>query len=160
LAKNAETEFRVVAFGSLVALDKNYVELAVMCLRALEDRDPRVRGIAAWGIGQLRKDVDRCVPALFKAWEAERERGGTDESRSAILESLGQFRSAVREAIPLALKVARDPKESPRLRENAVDVLKSFGAEAKHALLKLTELDQRADPHEKRLASSAKTALF
>ena len=130
-------------------------------IRALRDRDARVREDAAAALGKLGTDAKPAVPALIRALKVENDTY-LYSMRSAAATALGQIGPEAREAVPAlveALKTGAGEFRYHYVRSAAATALGQIGPEAKDAVPALIEALKSRGLGERDVCQAASTAL-
>lgn len=119
LETNPDPDVRVCMISSLVNDGRREVTLALV--RALEDGDESIRGMAALGLGyKYRPDKDLAVPALLKHIHETNE-----PTRALVVRCLGMVPEQSNVIVPELRRILEE-KGNPRIRGEASLALKSL----------------------------------
>ena len=91
-----------------------------LLIEALEDRDPRVRGLACWALGELKNSSGEVIEAL-----AKRLSDDDHEVRASAVHSLRLIKTLPTNVVE-RLEVARRTDPHPTVRNNAEEALLSI----------------------------------
>ncbi|QDT88569.1 HEAT repeat domain-containing protein [Gimesia algae] len=171
-----DREMAIRAAGSLKSK-----AVVMMLIKALEENDRDIAGLAARSLGELAIEADLAVPALMRAMEGTHERvqytaaqalgnfGAAaqpavpallkaldDQSiRLAAAGSLGRIGAPAQEAVPHLIKMLDDPQQ----RRAALEGLKQFGPLADQAIPRLKKLEQESKNYDLRLVQATIKAI-
>jgi HEAT repeat protein len=122
---------------ALGELGRHHKDVAPALLRALHTKDAYELGAVAWALSMLRKDPERCVPALVQALKRPSLPAANDDLRHNLIAGLGRFGPAAKSAIPTLAEIAANEKEDFELRHRAINALQMIGPDSKDTLLAL-----------------------
>jgi len=115
-------------------------------LQALKDRDPTLRGAAAFALGSIGAQPEKTVPALIEALKDPENR-----VRQSAADALGEFHSESSSAVPALAAALADPDD--QVRQTAAKSLISFGSEAQRSLPAFIDILQKPGAKDRYLAA-------
>jgi hypothetical protein len=137
---HASTEVRAAAVSSLAKIGENEAGIPVL-IKALNDEDSRIRGLAALALKAIGPKASPSVDKLAAALEDKIE-----SVRVAAVDALGAIGPAASPATPKLVARLTDKAEGRFVFRSTMQTLGKIGPGAKDALPALREIAQKTGP--------------